>query len=132
MEELEDYKAIEPTAENVEAMSMKVTEGGIAYKEISVPDFESEEALSAQTQEDVSNLPTKNIKIRVSIVNKRMDEDGETYEEYRYRQSMMNHRINKYLKGGTVVWNSSMLGTYDKKRVEQFLQEQKLKEDEQN
>jgi hypothetical protein len=119
----EEYTKMDVTADNVEAMSMKVSENGVAYKEISVPDFESEEAKTIKNENEISELPHKNIKLRVSIVNHRMAEDGETYEEYRYRQSIMNHRINKYLKGGTLVWNSAMLGTYNKQQMRELIKQ---------
>ena len=102
---------------------LKVTEGGIAYKVIEVPDFDSVESMP-QNQKEVDELPKKRIRIRVSIKPQRLKDDDETYEEYRYRQSMINHKINKYLKNGTLIWNSSMLKTYDKKLVESIIEKQ--------
>ena len=37
--------------------------------------------------------------------------EGETYEEYKVRRKLAKEAIKQYLRG-TVVWNSSVQGTY--------------------
>lgn len=91
------------------------------------------------------------LKIRNSIVNRRLTEDNETFEEYKIRLKMAKEFV-KSNKKGTLIWPSKRiltdtdrqdleknpklindyrklsLGTYDKKKLEQYIQT--LKENE--
>ena len=95
----------------------------------------------------------KGLKVRNSLVGQRLKEDGETFEEYKLRQKFITD-FHKQRKKGTWFWKSKKapsaklqamiainpkkaieseefkehsgnnLGTYDKKKVEEFLKSQ--------
>tara|TARA_R110002012_G_scaffold59679_10_gene156343 strand:+ start:1912 stop:2190 length:279 start_codon:yes stop_codon:yes gene_type:complete len=61
------------------------------------------------------------LKVRNSIIGRRIKEDGETFDEYKMRQKFVNN-FDKEKSRGTRFWKNE-LGTYDKKKVEEFIKE---------
>lgn len=59
-------------------------------------------------------------KIRNSDSKKRIDEDEETFEEYKLRLKLLD-KIPK--RRSQLFWPSSRLGTYDKKKLREQLEE---------
>lgn len=66
-------------------------------------------------------------KIRESKVAYRLIEDNETYEEYRLRRSIMQWQ-DKQFRSKRPHWNSKLMGTFSKKKLDKAIEDVKREE----
>jgi hypothetical protein len=81
--------------EKVEETELKVTDGGHSY------------------------IEKDGLKVRSAMVNHRLKDDGETFEEYKMRQKFMKSYVKRKAKG-THLWFGGR-GTYVKAEVEAYI-----------
>jgi hypothetical protein len=67
-------------------------------------------------------------RLRESKVAYRLIEDGETYDEYKLRRSVMQWQ-DKQQRTQRPHWNSKLMGTFSKKRIDKALEDVRKEEE---